>query len=351
MMGPLWWRKKENRLLKCAERTSDTCDPTETDGCCAVIPCEYCLEMDVYGEPVRYGLASFSETHWSGDVDGFSVIMYWERGYASGECEFVVEFNGEEVYRKSCYEGQSCRDSSDSAEVQAGYESGTLSWIRVEPVPLPHVVDPNTGCKTWFCGECECTCECLCVTVITDTFQCKGEACNIGYECEGPTWQGSIPCGSLTEYEVSVSLTRDEYDGGCIISGSFDTVLYQELVVEQPGEDPVIVRVEVSREQTELEAQVVSDCSQIFAEWEFYDGTVIRVACKTCDCDLVLDCYGCCFPLNADGSLANMPFSLSGDDECISETGTFVPLDPTNPSIGACGPCGVYVSVSTYEIP
>jgi len=268
--GPAWWRQAANRLKKCSERTSDSCDPTETDGCCAVIPCTYCLEWEEYGSAIEYGTATFSTSGWSGSIAGAAFFGYWERNYETNECEFIVTLDGEEVYRKSCYEGQSCRDSSDEVAVSLEYLEGTLRWIKLEKRPLAYRTDEDTQCRTWFCGDCECTCECLCVT-ITDSLGVitTGELCDTAYPCDAPLWEGVV--GDLS---LSLALSRDVY-GECQIGGSID---YDEV-------DP----------------QSIVICDAISVTWELYDGTTVAVACKGCDCAEAASL--CCGGRNLAGDL------------------------------------------------
>ena len=253
-MGPNFWRHPANGLKKCSEKTRTSC--TDHDDCCAVTACTYCLELEVYGDPVQHGVADQAANHWTGTVGGYPFDMYWERNYETGVCELIVIFDGEEVYRKSCEDGQSCRDSSDEVEVIVGYppESATLRWIKHEPLALPHVNDPDTGCKTWFCGECECSCDCLCVTVL-DSNEVElgfGEICTINYECEAPVWQGTV-----AGYDLSIALVRGEY-GECLLIATVDG--YEQPPVEVAG------------------------CKDMSARIVLEDGTIFDVACKICSC-------------------------------------------------------------------
>lgn len=261
-MGPNFWRHPANGLKKCSEKTRTSC--TDHDDCCAVTACTYCLELEVYGDPVQHGVADQVANHWTGTVGGYAFDMYWERNYETGVCELVVIFDGDEVYRKTCAEGQSCRDSTDSAEVIVGYppESATLRWIKHEPLQLPHIDDPDTGCKTLFCGECECSCECLCVEVVRFSYLVpdiiKGEICTAGYPCESPIWEGSVG-----GYDLSLRLDRDAY-GDCIIVPTVDG--YQ------------------------LEPVAVTGCKDLTATIILEDETIISVRCKKCDCDVSTLC-------------------------------------------------------------
>lgn len=317
-MGPNFWRHPANGLKKCSEKTRTSC--TDHDDCCAVTACTYCLELEVYGDPVQHGVADQAANHWTGTVGGYPFDMYWERNYETGVCELIVIFDGEEVYRKSCEDGQSCRDSSDEVEVIVGYppESATLRWIKHEPLQLPHIDDPDTGCKTWFCGECECSCDCLCVTIsdMYGTELGRGEICTTGYDCEGPVWQGTIG-----DYILSLALERGEY-GECVIAASVDGYL-------QP---PV----------------VVTGCKDLAATIILDDGTIVAVECKICDCQKPTWCP-CCpgWPQLASGLIhwttavetsndcqsAPTIIELSGDFGCVGtedEIGTILREEATN---------------------
>lgn len=250
-MPSRWLRKGADKLKKCSERRTDSCSE-ETDGCCSVIPCEYCLAFAVYGQDDQFGSATFAANAWTGTIAGAAFVAYWERGYTSGECEFVVTLNGFEVYRKSCYEGQSCRDSSDGAEVTIGYDSGTLTWTKRLNRPLEYVVDPYTGCRTWFCGECECSTECLCVLILDGSTPVNGEICDVSYsDCDPPHWQGTVG-----DYELSIELDRDE-NGDCVLIA----------FVNGEEQDPI----------------PVVGCADLSASIELY-GVTIELSAKQCFC-------------------------------------------------------------------
>jgi len=302
------------QLRKCSERRSDSCDPLETDGCCAVIPCDYCLEFETY-DGIQYGTATFSASGWAGRIAGAAFFGFWERGYKSGTCEFVVTLNEVEIYRISCYHGQTCRDSSDEAGVTIEYESGILRWIKQEFKPLPYRIDEVTGCTVYFCGDCECTCECLCVT-LTNVYgiSSRGELCGTLYPCADASWAGTV--GGR---EISLALSHDIY-GECVLVSIID------------GVEEAVTSVEV--------------CKAISATISLSNGDVLSVTCKLCSCDLG-DCeIGCCLPIEYDnplypgGSLKPLPFDLTGCGTTLS--GTFRPLEPGTLSMGSCGPCGTY---------
>lgn len=265
-MGPIYWKPgSTTELKKCSERKSPACDPTETDGCCAVVACDYCLLFEVYGEEDQHGVALFETDAWVGDIAGAEFRGFWERDYSTDECEFVVTLSGEEVYRKSCYQGQSCRDSSDSVEVDIPYLQGLLTWTKILRRPLHYVIDPDTGCRTWFCGECECSVECLCVTVVDSYGEpvADGEICDTTYDCDPPVWVGTVG-----EYALSFGLGRDSY-GDCIVIPTIN------------GE--------------EQDAVAADGCSAITITVVAPNGDVITATAKVCCCNCDGSCVGCCF--------------------------------------------------------
>ena len=215
-MGPEYWKPgSPTALKKCSERVSNSCTD-ETEGCCGVIPCAYCIEWNPETGDTVYAFADFATNGWSASIAGAAWFASWQRNYDTDECEFVVTLNDVEIYRKSCYEGQSCRDSSDSASIILVDVPGVITWTKYEPRPLEYIQDEETHCTTWFCGECECSCECLCVTITdeTDTVIASGEICDVSYQCDGPLWDGTIG-----EYDLSLALGRDQY-GECQITAT-----------------------------------------------------------------------------------------------------------------------------------
>lgn len=274
-LGPKWWQQPENKLKKCSERLSEWCDPTETDGCCAVIPCMYCLELEIYGQATQYGTADFLNTGWSGTVGGGSFFGFWEVGYESGECEFVVYWQGEEVYRKSCQQGQSCRDSSDQAEVVIDYEDAVLRWVKHDYRPLPYIKEPETNCTIHFCGECECTCECLCVFLSEPNgVRYQEEFCDSSYDdCLAPVWEGVIGYRN-----VRLMLGRDDYTGQCV------------MLLNVDGED--------------FEPIPIGNCTALSGSVVLPDYSELSFLCKTCSCSPV-ETYpcDCTWGTQADGSL------------------------------------------------
>jgi formylglycine-generating enzyme required for sulfatase activity len=173
---------------------------------------------------------------------GFRVVMMQAPIPQLGDCEFVVTFDEDEVYRKSCEYGQSCRDSSDSA-------------------------DDYSYCKVHYCDDCECTCEELCVDVrevltygysdFIDTYE--GTLANTAYPCDPPVWEGTV--GS---FDLSLALGHDEY-GACVITPTVNG--YDQPAIPAPG------------------------CADMEATLVLEDGSEITVRCKKCDCpDGIGDC-------------------------------------------------------------
>ena len=301
-MAPSWWKHPDNKLKGCQEFLTEACDVVPHDGCCSATPCRLCLEFETYGDAIAYGSADFGTSSWTGTVGGGSFVAYWERN-TYDECEFVVTFDGDEVYRATCYDGASCRNPAGEVSASIGYDEGTLRWSVYEPRELALVVDPDTGCRDFFCGTCRCTCECLCVTITEpDGNIIQGELCTSSYPCDAPVWEGT-----LGYYDLSIALGRDEYTAECIIS----------LTANGEEPDPVFV----------------TGCADMSASVTLYDGTVISLECKQCACNQQGPCEFCCLPVRYDvshpfGVLADIPFSISG---CNGESGVFVTMPGDEP--------------------
>lgn len=263
-MPPRYLRKTSlTRLKHCQERTFETCDSVPTDNCCGVIPCTFCLEWEVYGETINYGSAEFGGSSWAGTVGGGSFVAYWERNYMTDECEFIVVFDDEEVYRASCYTGASCRNPGGEVTATLAYQEGTLRWSVFRPRELELIDNPDTGCKDFFCGTCRCSCECLLVTITTIGTVYSGEICDVSYsDCDAPIWEGSV-----AGYVLSVELGRDLYTGNCTVTLTAD------------GETP--------------EPVFATGCDDMTASVTLLDGTVVAVECKRCRS--ITGCpNGCC---------------------------------------------------------
>lgn len=320
-MGPVYLQK--DKLKKCDELHTDPCDPIPTDQCCAVIPCTLCLQWEVYEtvEEVEtlaetlYGTARFDVDTgtWTGIIAERDFVAYWEHGYESGECEFVVELDSEETARLGCGD-VSCRDPGGSIELTAEETRVVFSWSKRESLPLKYV-KTDEGCIDFFCGNCECTCKVLCVSIratIEDGesvfyLEGKDELTLSEYlsECElGPDWSGAVrvELSALTEdIEVNVWLERDPYTGDCWLTG---TARGQELTPT-----PIV------------------DCANLGATFTLYDGSIVVVKCKQCECASDENCEFCCLPLDFTqpeypaGVLRPIPYELigCGDDK----TGNF----------------------------
>jgi len=325
-MGPEFWTPdKPTKLKKCSEFVSPACNPIPTDGCCAVIPCSYCLTWTLYGKPPQYGTALFNGTAWTGTVGGKAFVAFWEVGYVSGECEYVVTFGGTEVYRVNCYGGQSCRDSSDFAEAYIYPDNGTLKWDKILHRPLEYEVDYYTNCREHFCGNCECSCASLCATLIgPDCCEVRFLMPDVSYPCDGPTWTGSGMCGATLK-TAAISLYKREYDGACMLSGSVNGQSLDDLVL--------------------------SACVGWTAAWTLYDGTYLRVVCDECECNTDADsCVsGCCWPRGVNdlypcGFNIPIPFEISAPGCSLNGVADeFTPV--VADTQGTCGSCGAAPAV------
>lgn len=296
-MGPEFWKPdKASKLKKCSEFVTPACDPVATDGCCGVAACSYCLTWAVYGQADQIAVAEFIDDGWYGEIAGVLFRGFWERNYETDECEFVVTLDAVEIYRKSCYEGQSCRDSSDSVAATIYPDDGTLTWTKIEPRPLEYVTDPDTNCRTHFCGTCECSCDCLCVTITDgdDSTETVGEICDVSYPCDGPVWEGTVG-----DYELSLALGQDIY-GDCIITA---TVAYTNGV--------------------EQHTVAATGCGAMTATITLVDGTTIAVACKVCVC---AEAFACCPNIGTPAVLYLTLTTISMVCGCLN--GQVIPMLP-----------------------
>lgn len=258
-MPPRYLRRASpTRLKPCQERMVETCDNVPADGCCGAIPCKLCLEWETYDGGIEKGSSNLGTSSWTGSVGGHSFVSYWERNAESGECEYIVLLDDEEVYRATCYAGASCRDPAGEVTVSTAYLTGTLRWSVYEYRELPLVVDPDTGCRDFFCGDCRCSCRALCIAVrevvytdFIDTY--SGELTDISYsDCDPPVWSGTVG-----NFEISLALGRDDY-GNCIVTPTVN------------GE--------------EQSAVSVAGCADMSGSVELPDGSSFTFRCKECDC-------------------------------------------------------------------
>lgn len=312
-MGPEFWKQdKETRLKKCSEH-SLTCNEQDViEGCCAVVACRYCVRWEPYEGSVVSDITDIGDGVWSATPGGIVFTMEWLRDDYTGDCELVVTFDGEEVYRSDCYSGVSCRDSSDSVEVDTGYLVGTLTWSKDLKRPLPRVRDEYTNCIRNVCPDCECTCECLCVS-ISQGYGCDtilGEICDTAYDCDLPVWAGIVG-----GYDIEVSLNDD-----CTLSATVDGYPYDVVL-----------------------APYTSVCDGIDATITLGDGVVITIQCRDCQCEVADDCVvGCCWPtvvteLYPCGYPVPVPFEISAPGcDLDGYTGEFTPAGSAS---GECGLC------------
>ncbi len=299
-MPPRYLRKRSpTKMQPCAERMVDACDNAPADQCCGVIPCKLCLEWETYTDGISYGSATFATSSWTGTVGGYAFVSYWERNYESGECEYIVTFNGEEVYRATCYQGASCRNPDAEVVVSTSYLEGTLRWSKYEPRELALIDDPDTGCRDFFCGTCRCSCRSLCVDVrevlygdFTDDY--SGEIDDISYDdCDPPVWSGTI-----RSFDLSLALGRDEY-GNCIVTPT----------VNGYEQEPV----------------AVTGCADMSGTFQLDDGSSFTFRCKRCSCAITVDNCICARPL---GETLTMLFASANASSTIhSVTLTYGMID------------------------
>lgn len=248
-------------LAKCWEKLVNACVNGPTQGCCGVVQCKWCLELQVYGLDPQYGSAVWDGTKWTGSVGGFPFEAYWDN--YSGECELVIVFNGVEIDRKTnCYE-VGCRTPEGSSAFTLGEAAATVLWEVNKNEPLPHI--EVNGCIENFCGTCECTCKALCVTVKPlHSIACKGQIFIDQYY----TWSGTVTCDG-TDHVISLSLERDAYTGECVLTG----------INRQYG-NPY----EIDGYGQALASTTIGSCTRIQAGWVLADGTRITVVCRDCKC-------------------------------------------------------------------
>jgi hypothetical protein len=226
-----------------------------------------------------------AETTKRNDI-GFRVVMVRSPIPQIGECEYIVTLDDEEVYRATCYEGASCRNPSGDVDVSTAYLQGTLRWSKFDPRELALTIDPDTGCRDFFCGSCRCSCDCLCVTITdTDGDVTTGEICDVSYPCDAPVWEGTVGY-----YELSIALGRDQY-GECTIT----------LTADGNEQDPV----------------TVTGCADMSATVTLYNGTTVEVACKQCACEQPDGCP-CCpgWPLERSANIYFTSIEQSVND-CV----------------------------------
>jgi hypothetical protein len=318
-MPPRYLRKRSpTKLQPCAERMVEACDNAPADQCCGVIPCKLCLEWETYTDGISYGSATFATSSWTGTVGGYAFVSYWERNYESGECEYIVTFNGEEVYRATCYQGASCRNPDAEVAVSTSYLEGTLRWSKYEPRELALAVDPDTGCNDFFCGTCRCSCDCLCVTVTEYGGDIStGEICDVSYPCDAPVWEGAVGY-----YDLSIALGRDQY-GECIVTAT----------VNGEEQDPVSV----------------TGCADMTATITLADGTTIDIRCKQCTCDDG-SCVGCCFCSQSPATNADYVIDAPNCAELDGLTGNVSGPDTGTPT--DCGSCVDLInSLQSHSVP
>ena len=102
-MNNVRFQRPLQRLRRCNETVVDACEPDRvapadktlpTAGCCAIIPCEICVELDLLGT-IYNAIATWDGDQWTAVINGIDVAFYWDQ---PADCSFFVYFDGVEVY-------------------------------------------------------------------------------------------------------------------------------------------------------------------------------------------------------------------------------------------------------------
>ena len=284
-LGTRKYQPDNEPVRLCEEMLIPSCD------CCRIGPCKLCLTWTVDGVE-KHGTAIGDGEEWIGSVGGIGFRAYWDQSY----CTINVELDEELVWSRSLcdeysYNAVTCRNWDGSVDFETyGGDEGVFEWAVTEYLQLArrkgsHDDYAETACARHFCGDCECTCPQLCVTVTggddcicTGVIPFSGDQCTDG-TVTGAAWQGDVECvpgGDIVN--VSVSLTRSDYDDACQISGTASGTVC--------GTDVSITMAET----------LVSNCKSLGASWtETIDGVAYSVSVRCLECG---ECSGiiteCC---------------------------------------------------------
>ncbi len=93
----------------------------------------------------------------------------------------------------------------------------------------------DSRCARLYCGNCECADEVLCLTYYTcDCFQLaklesESPVCERTGEVSSLAWNGILKC-PFEEMEVAVTVSRDDYTGGCLVQVDFGEVHIEKVL-------------------------------------------------------------------------------------------------------------------------
>lgn len=299
------------RLKRCNETVVEACELDRTDpsvktkptaGCCSIIPCDICVVLTVDGT-VYSGTAVWDGVEeWTATLNGKPIVLYWDTPH---DCEFIVEYDGVEVYSaKRCPpspgdDQADCREPAGSVTfdvvIEAVSVSHTLEWF-IPPIQSLSRLPKNTErCADHWCGNCDCVCQEICVSVFVDQDPpCLGVLTLEGFnECTDTSlvYFGTVTCQD-GDVEITVTITRadeDDEDLG-IIAG--DCV----IVVESTEIDSEGFRSPKTPSAIPGETTHVVTCPN-FIFTAAFDNLFIRgscLGCEECSSELI-ECGYCIF--------------------------------------------------------
>jgi hypothetical protein len=148
--------------------------------------------------------------------------------------------------------------------------------------------------------------------IIPNVTTLRGKLYDVTYsDCESPVWSGTVG-----DYDLTVTLGKDQYDGSCIAS------------LAANDEDGGWVE--------------VTGCEDLTATWELYDGTTVSITCQACS-----NCEPICEPCPEPTVYPTLTVSVYPLANC-SISGTFtVTYDAI---AGAWIGSGPWVSSGTDEL-
>lgn len=322
--------------------------------CCSVTPCCLCVTYTDGNGEVTNAEACGPDGFYETAIHGAVIMLYWFRNQYTDECEFIVEYAGEEIARLLKCDEQYCVEPEGQATLDNGDVIGWSTYLK----PRRTARSINQPCEDPPCIECRCLCERLCILWRRDTGFGTDLQCT-GYGCDND-------CDSVL---IEAELDQDCFDGGVVwgpvifepdCDEPISTVsVYVELRVEGGYCQLVLVVDGEDRAATILTDETASDhCKNVSlsATWEDDEGCIVTVTveCKKCGDPCFssgASCKkGCCFTdilcLGLGNHIDSIPFDLTGPFGTVR--GSFV--QDIFGDTGACGRCGCLTSNTTYPI-
>jgi hypothetical protein len=289
---------------RCDHKVLGTCDE-ETDGCCAVVACDLCLqlfdaelspEQREFATPIDSVRISWDGTGYRGSLRNVVFESMWQRGY-DGKCRFIVDIDDGFGYPQTLaffkcetdaeaeYGGESasCMFPSGEATVTVPLEGApkalVLVWSPLDIVTLRHRKEPGIECNFPACGDCTCSTRELCLELTSSDGCVESKIVNFlaNPECplqELPEWDYEFTCG----YDVvtgSLRLEHNDETGQC------------ELIHEVPAE--YVEQVVVLEECKTIEEEF----SWIVGEGD--DAITYTLKVRDADCDTCDPVWGVCY--------------------------------------------------------